>query len=61
MYIAVTSDKYELPIAVADTSGELAKMLGTTRNNILSSISKNKSGKHSKVRYIKLEDDGVEE
>lgn len=28
LYLAVTNDKYELPIAVADSASELAKMLG---------------------------------
>lgn len=28
IWLAVTPDKYELPIAVADTAAELSKMLG---------------------------------
>ena len=28
LYMAVTADKYELPIAVADSAAELARMLG---------------------------------
>lgn len=30
IYIAHTMDKYELPIAVADSAQELAEILGTT-------------------------------
>ena len=34
LWMAVTPDKYELPIAVADTGKELAKILGVTESNI---------------------------
>lgn len=40
LYMKVTKDKYELPIAVAESPRELAEMLGTTRQNVLSCISK---------------------
>lgn len=39
VYMAVTKDKYELPIAVADTTAELAKLVGVSRNAINSAIS----------------------
>lgn len=55
LYIAVSRDKYKLPIAVADSAGELAKMVGVTKNNILSSISHN-LGTYEKV-VINEEDD----
>lgn len=38
IYMCVTHDKYELPVAVADSPKELADMLGVTSNNILSAI-----------------------
>lgn len=31
LYIKVTQDKFELPIAVADTARELADMVGTSK------------------------------
>lgn len=34
----VTLDKYELPLAVADSPAELARMVGTTANTICSAI-----------------------
>lgn len=34
LYLRVTDDKYELPIAVADTQAELARMLGLSKNNV---------------------------
>ncbi len=40
LYVRVTDDKYELPMAVADSVNELAEMTGTTANVIRSSMSK---------------------
>lgn len=34
LYVATTHDKYELPIAVADSTRELAEMLGVKRETI---------------------------
>lgn len=34
LWLAVTPDKYELPIAVADTQQKLADMLGVTSSTI---------------------------
>lgn len=39
LYIAATPDRYELPVAVADTPEELANHLGVTRYTVLSVIS----------------------
>lgn len=55
IYMKVSNDKYQLPIAVADTAKELAKICNTTENNIYSHISKNKKGIYKKVVYIKVE------
>lgn len=34
IWLAVTADKYELPLAVADSGAELAKKLKVSRNTI---------------------------
>lgn len=39
LYMKVTKDKYELPLAVAESAGELAALTGVDKNVILSSIS----------------------
>ena len=59
IYMCVTEDKYELPIAVADTVPELAKLTGATSGSIYSCLSKVKHGNANKSRYIKvvIEDD----
>lgn len=41
-----TTDELELPIAVAGSSQELAEMLGTSSDVVLSSISHNHPGWH---------------
>jgi len=40
VYMKTTKDKYELPIAVADSAKELAYLLGMSVGSIYSSISK---------------------
>ena len=42
LYVAYSHDIYELPIAVADTPTELAKMLGISRNCISSYLTHNR-------------------
>ena len=60
LYMAVTSDKYELPIAVADSPLELGEMLGRSRNTILSAISHAKRW-GSRCCYVRVDlDDGKE-
>ena len=51
----VTNDKYELPIAVAESPGELAQMLGVTKGTVLASIG------HHYANWIRLEIEDEEE
>lgn len=44
IYMRTTTDYLELPIAVADSPKELAALLGTTENNVKSSISHGRKG-----------------
>lgn len=63
LYVAVTGDRYELPIAVAETAKELAKMLGVKENSIYKAVHRQKHGlvkglkKEIKYYKIELEDD----
>ena len=55
----VTQDKYELPLAVADSVEELARITGAKTNNIYSALShqKNRSiGKANKGRLSKYKE-----
>lgn len=62
LYMKVTSDIYELPLAVADSTEELAQMVGARRNTIDSIICHAKDGKRKRSKYCKVEwiDDDTE-
>lgn len=45
IWMKVSHDKYELPIAVADSASELAKLCGTTPNVIYSQRSHFRAGR----------------
>lgn len=51
VWMKITRDRLRLPVAVADTAEELAKICGTTADVIYSSWS------HKKGCYIKVEFD----
>lgn len=55
IWMKVTMDEYELPVAVADSVRELSEMTGATDNNIRSSYSKYKSGQRKTCQYRKVE------
>ena len=59
VWMMVTMDKYELPIAVADSAAELARIVGTSKNSIDSAVSRYYSGKikTSSYRRIRISED----
>lgn len=52
LYMAVTADKYELPVCVADSAAELGALLGRRREYILKLISMHK--KRPPTRGLKI-------
>ena len=59
LYLYVTNDKYELPLAIADTPTELARMLGLKKNTIHELLSRERHGKSTcRVREIDMNMDG---
>ena len=56
LYMKVTRDKYELPVAVADSEVELARMCRVDRSSINHSLHKT----WKKPMYIKVEVDDEE-
>ncbi len=54
LWMKVTHDKYELPVAVADTAGQLALMVGCSVNAIHSGISNARRGGY-RCQYVKVE------
>lgn len=57
VWIAVSQDEYELPIAVADSGTELAEILGIDKRTIFSTRSHYKDGTLKSCRYHKIEVD----
>ena len=59
VYMAVTADKYELPVAIADTGLGLARLLGLPRNRVHENISRGVKwtmlSDGRKVKFIKVE------
>ncbi|WP_124066238.1 hypothetical protein [Clostridium sp. E02] len=55
LYMAVETDKYELPLYVADTSRELADWSGLSIGYVLSAISHGYSGKKTGIRFLRVE------
>lgn len=55
LWLAVTSDKYEFPIYIEDSATKLANKLGITPSTVISSVTRNKSGKYSGRKIIKME------
>lgn len=54
----VTKDKYELPVAIADTPTQLAKICHTSASNIYSSAYKRERGiKNGRFIRVNLEED----
>lgn len=54
-YMAVTPDKYELPLAVEEQLYLLAIKLGMTNAAVKSAIDHKRSGKLNKVKIVKIE------
>ncbi len=53
--MAVTPDRFELPLVVCDTAIELANRFGVSINSVKSAILKNQSGKARGAKFIKVE------
>ena len=59
LFIYVTNDKYELPLAVADSVPELARMTGKNPTSIRTALFHVRHGnyKHSCYQEVEVEDD----
>lgn len=55
LYEAVTPDKYELPLFIADSLSELAAWAGVTKNCVKSSISHGNKGVTRGRKFLKIE------
>lgn len=55
IWMKVTKDKYELPVAVADSASELARKLGCNVYTIYSAMSHVRTGRNKSSIYKKVE------
>ena len=53
VYMKITNDEYEFPVAVADSLAELARILKVPKNNISSAMSHARR-KKQRCQYIKV-------
>ena len=61
VYMKITKDRYELPVAVADTGEELAKICGVSINNVYNTMrSARANGYRCQYIRVKIEEDGNE-
>ena len=67
LYMAVTPDKYELPMMIAESKAELARMTGMHRSTVCNAIKGRRSRREGRklrldVRYlfvtVEVEEDG---
>lgn len=54
LWLAVTPDELELPLAVAETADELGKMLGISGNTIMASEFRGAGGRCSGRKFVKV-------
>lgn len=59
-YMLVTDDKYELPVAIADTITELARITGKNRKTIASVLSRKRKDTYGKSIYVEVDLDDEE-
>lgn len=57
VWMRITNDDFQLPVAVADTAAELAAMCGTSANSIVSAVSHVKAGRKKFCSYVCVEID----
>lgn len=57
IYMAVTADKYELPLAVGRRVKDIADYGGVSESTVCANISRGCTGRKSGVKYIKIEVD----
>lgn len=54
LWIAVTSDKYELPLYVTDSCVDLAKWAGIAPCTVISQINKKANGRYNGYKFERI-------
>lgn len=55
LWMKVTKDKYQLPLAVADTSNQLAELCGVNKEVIFRQINRQKNNPKINPIYVRVE------
>ena len=55
LYVEISTDKYELPVAVAESVKELSELRGVSVFTIYNAMRQVRTGVTSKSKYIKVE------
>lgn len=58
MIMQVSKDKYELPLNIAKSVGEMHRISGIDRSTIYKALKRNLRGMKSSFVYVEVEDDG---
>ena len=53
--MCITTDKYELPVVIADSIGELARKCNVHYNTVQMHLMRSKKGEVRKQKYIEVE------
>lgn len=62
VYMMITKDEFELPLAIAESAEELARIVGVTKNAVCSGASRNAHrGVWSRFRRVTIPNDDEEE
>lgn len=61
IWMLVSQDKYELPLVVASSAGELARKLGKNKNTIESCLCHYEHGRLKKCPYVRVKIDDTED
>lgn len=54
IWMEITRDKYRLPVAVADSANELARMTGRNAKSIMKQVRSAEKGETQKSRWIRV-------
>ena len=57
LYLQVTRDKYELPLAIADSPAELARITGAKPATVASTLSHYRHGRYTRTQFVEVEID----
>lgn len=55
LYMAVTPDRYELPLAVCRSADELGSCFGIKGHTVLANICRNETGTKRGAKFIRIE------